>query len=92
MAKSVRDLKGKVERALRRALGKKADIRLEIVPPDRIGGTVLSASFETESPSERQDRIWKSLDAHLTREERGRIVFIVTDTPVEYEALRRAAG
>ena len=89
MAKS---LKGKVAKVLREALGKKAVIRLKIVPPDRVGGTVLSASFETESPSERQDRIWKSLDAHLTREERGRIVFIVTDTPVEYEVLRNAAG
>jgi hypothetical protein len=89
MAKS---LKHKVEKALKKAVGKKADIRLEIVPANKVGGIVLSASFATESPSERQDRIWKSLDEHLTPLERTRVVFIVTDTPDEYEALKRAAG
>jgi hypothetical protein len=88
----VNALKRKVEKVLREALGKKADIRLEIVPPDRVRGMVLSAKFETDSPCERQDRIWKSFDAKLTREERGRIGFIVTDTPLEYEALRKAAA
>ena len=52
---------------------------------------VLSASFAKESPTERQDRIWKVLDKRLTRFERTRVVFIVTDTPKEYEALKKAA-
>ena len=52
---------------------------------------MLSSSFETESPSERQDRIWDSLDRHLTRDERGRVVFILADTPDEYEALKNAS-
>ena len=33
------------------------------------------------SPSDRQTRIWKSLDANLTPYERTRIIFIVADTP-----------
>jgi hypothetical protein len=34
----------------------------------------------------------KYLDAHLSPFERTRVVFIVTDTPEEYEALKKAAG
>ena len=88
MAKS---LKEKVAAALKEAVGADAQIQLDDVPPDRIGGLVLSSSFETESPSERQDRIWDSLDRHLTRDERGRVVFILADTPDEYEALKNAS-
>ena len=89
MAQSLKD---KVTAALAEAVGSDAHIELDDVPPDKIGGLVLSASFATISPSERQDRIWKSLDAHLTVFERTRVVFIVTDTPEEYEALKKAAG
>jgi hypothetical protein len=39
-----------------------------------------------------QDQIWKFLDLRLTPFERTRVVFIVTDTPEEYDALRKAAG
>ena len=89
MAKSLMD---KVADALKEAVGEDARIELEVVPNDKIGGLVLSGSFASESPSERQDRIWKSLDLHLSPFERTRIVFIVTDTPEEYETLKKAAG
>jgi hypothetical protein len=88
MAKSLKD---KVTDALREAVGAEARIELEDAPGEKIGGLVLSGSFASQSPSERQDKIWKHLDAHLTPFERTRVVFIVTDTPEEYEALKKAA-
>jgi hypothetical protein len=88
MAKSLKD---KVTDALKEAVGAQARIELEDAPGDKVGGLVLSGSFARQSPSERQDHIWKHLDAHLTPFERTRVVFIVTDTPEEYEALKKAA-
>lgn len=89
MAKSLKD---KVVHALTEAVGADARIELDDAPEDKIGGIVLSRSFASQSPSERQDHIWKHLDAHLNTFERTRVTFIVTDTPEEYEALKRAAG
>ena len=89
MAKSLKD---KVLEALMEAAGADARIELDDAPGDKVGGLVLSGSFASQSPSERQDHIWKYLDAHLNPFERTRVVFIVTDTPEEYEALRKAAG
>jgi hypothetical protein len=89
MAKSLKD---KVTEALKEALGESAHIELEDVPTDKVAGLVLSGSFASQSPSERQDRIWKHLDGHLSPFERTRVVFIVTDTPEEYDALKKAAG
>ena len=89
MAKS---LKEKVTDALTEAVGEGARIELEDMPGDKVGGLVLSRSFASQSPSERQDHIWKHLDEHLSRFERTRVVFIVTDTPEEYEALKTATA
>jgi hypothetical protein len=88
MAKSLKD---KVTSALREAVGADAHIELDDAPGDEIGGVVLSGSFATQSPGERQDHIWKHLDARLDTFERRRVTFIVTDTPEEYEALKKAA-
>lgn len=89
MAKSLKD---KVIDALKEAVGEGARIELEDAPSEKVGGFVLSGAFAKLSPSERQDLIWEHLDAHLTPFERTRITFIVTDTPEEYDALKRAAG
>jgi hypothetical protein len=89
MAKSLKD---KIMEALEEAVGEGARIELEDVPGEKVGGLVLSGSFASQSPSERQDHIWKHLDAHLAPFERTRIVFIVTDTPEEYDALKTATG
>jgi hypothetical protein len=89
MAKS---LKEKVTDALKEAVGETAHIELEDAGGDKVGGIVLSGSFAHQSPSDRQDHIWKHLDLHLSPFERTRVVFIVTDTPEEYEALKKAAG
>jgi hypothetical protein len=83
---------GKVVDGLRAAVGDGARVELEDGPGDRVGGVVLSGSFATLSPGERQDLIWRHLDDNLTPFERTRITFIVTDTPEEYETLRKAAG
>jgi hypothetical protein len=88
MAESLKD---KVASALKEAVGENARIELEDVPGGKVGGLVLSGSFASQSASERQDHIWKHLDARLTQYERTRIVFIVTDTPEEYDALKKAA-
>jgi hypothetical protein len=87
-----RSLKEKVAEALQNATGPDAVIELEDAPNEKVGGIVLSTSFASQSPSERQDHIWKYLDAQLTPFERTRVVFIVTDTPDEYAALKMAAG
>jgi hypothetical protein len=89
MAKSLKD---KVAEALKEAVGEGARIELEEAPGGKIGGLVLSGSFATQSASERQDHIWTYLDAQLTPLERTRVVFIVTDTLEEYEALKSATG
>jgi len=85
-------LKDRVRQALLAACRNdpKATVELEDVAPDKVAGTVLSATFEPLSPSERQERIWEELDQLLTPAERTRIVFIVADTPEEYEAIREA--
>jgi hypothetical protein len=87
------NLRTRIERALLKACpdDPTARINLEDVPPDKIAGYVLSTTFEKWSPSERQELIWKELDDSLSAAERTRIVFIVTDTPDEFEAIRNAA-
>ena len=89
MAQSLKD---KVAAALVEATGEDAHVELEDVPDDMIGGFVLWHSFAPLSPTQRQDRIWKSLDERLTPLERARVVFIVADTPEEYATLKKAAG
>ena len=90
MAKSLKD---KVTDALDEAVaGKVAHLELEDVSGDKVQGLLLSDAFAGQSASERQNRIWKYLDAHLSSFERTRIVFIVTDTPGEYAELKKAAG
>jgi hypothetical protein len=89
MAKSLKD---KVVDALKEAAGLDAHIELDEEPGDKVGGLVLSSSFADQSPTERQDKIWQHLDKHLTPFEQTRVIFIVTDTPEEYEAMKKAAG
>jgi len=85
-------LKDRVQQALLAACkdDPKATVSLEDIPPDKVSGTVLSASFEPLSPTERQERIWEELDRALSPAERTRVVFIVADTPEEYAAIREA--
>jgi hypothetical protein len=83
------ELRARIENALRAACtdDPSPDISIEDVPPNRIAGHVLSKCFGPMSPSERQDAIWRELDAALSKYERTLISFIVTDTPDEYRIL-----
>jgi hypothetical protein len=85
-------LKVKVAQALRKAVGDGARIEFENAPGQPLVGLVLSDFFAGKSAGERQDHVWKYLDASLTALERRRIAFIVTDTPREHEVLKAAAG
>ena len=69
-------------------------IELDSVDPGKVAGLVLSTIFVGMSPSDRQARLWKSLDESLNPYERTRIIFIVADTPQEHAALQetRQAG
>lgn len=86
-------LKQKVAAALAEACmpeDESPDIQLDDTG-NHIGGLVVSASFAGKSPHERQDRIWRLLDEHLSPHERTRISFILTETPEEHRALADGA-
>ncbi len=77
-------LRKKIEDALREACAPAtAEIRLEDAASDRMGGEVISSRFDGLRPSERQDLIWRFLDAALNRHEATRISFVVAVTPAE---------
>jgi stress-induced morphogen len=81
-------LKKKIEDALREACAPaRVDVLLEDAGSDRVGGQVVSTAFDGLRPSQRQDLIWKHLEAALTAHEATRISFIVADTPAERDAL-----
>jgi len=91
MAETIRE---KVERALGvfvadRARGDR--VELEDVPPNKVGGVVISSRFEGMPLSERQDEIWRELDKALTPLERTQVVLILADTPEEYRILKESA-
>ena len=63
-------LKKKIEDALRAACAPApAIVLLEDAGSDRVGGQVVSTAFDGLRPSQRQDLIWKHLDAALTAHE-----------------------
>jgi hypothetical protein len=80
-------LKKKIEDALRRACAPAAaEVLLERVG-DHLGGHVVSTRFLGMTPSQRQDLMWKQLDAALTPAEARQISFIAADTPAERDDL-----
>jgi stress-induced morphogen len=81
----VHSLIDKVISALRAAVGDEASVQIEITEGDKLTGSVVSRSFAGLSGNERQDVVWKSLDAHLSPFERTCVVFVVTDTPDEHD-------
>ncbi len=83
-------LKDKIVKALTEATGSNATVNIDAVAGGRYGGLVLWSGFAGTSPSERQDRIWATLDAALTPAERTKISFIVTDTAEEHDSISKA--
>jgi len=84
-------LKDKIVNALTAATGSNATVVIDEVEGGRYAGYVLWPGFANVSPSDRQDRIWEQLDADLSRAERTKISFIITDTAEEYDSIRQAS-
>jgi len=92
MAKQVAGkLSEKVQSALLPLYGRSASegLNLEVVPPNRLTGTLVSAKFRGLTHGERQDLIWDLLDEVLTPHERTRIVIIIANTPEEHRIIRK---
>jgi acid stress-induced BolA-like protein IbaG/YrbA len=61
----------------------KYEVLLEATPSRKVGGFVISHSFEGKNQMERQQRIWQLLEKNLNHKELNRIVGILTFTPAE---------
>ncbi len=61
----------------------KYEVLLEATPSRKVGGFVISRSFEGKNQMERQQRIWQLLEKTLKHKELDRIVGILTFTPAE---------
>jgi len=58
---------------------------LEEGPNGKVGGFIISPTFEGKSQIERQNMLWDYLDARLDPEKARHIVSLVTITPEEGE-------
>ncbi len=61
----------------------KYEILLETTARQKVGGYVVSSSFQGNSQMARQQRIWRLLEKSLKHNELNRIVGILTFTPEE---------
>jgi acid stress-induced BolA-like protein IbaG/YrbA len=61
----------------------KYEILLETTASKKVGGFVISRSFEGKNQMQRQQRIWRLLEKNLNTKELNRIVGILTFTPAE---------
>lgn len=58
-------------------------VELEVAPNGKVGGFVISRSFERVDPSDRQSMVWKEFEAHLSLEKQLQIISVITLTPDE---------
>ncbi len=61
----------------------KYEILLETTPKKKVGGYVVSPSFQGNTQLVRQQRIWRLLEKKLKQNDLRRIVGILTFTPEE---------
>lgn len=61
----------------------KYEILLETTASRKVGGLVISHSFEGKSQMQRQRHIWQLLEKNLNNKEIDHIVGILTFTPIE---------
>ncbi len=59
---------------------------LEESPGGKVGGFVISESFEGMPQLDRQNMLWHYLDSKFDQEKRAKIVVLVTITPTEAKA------
>jgi len=80
-----------MEKKLRRVLrklgfGRKGDqISLNSSETGRVAGYIISPRFRRQTQEQRQDALWKGLEAELTKDELRLIVTILTMTPEEVD-------
>jgi transcription antitermination factor NusG len=88
-------LRQKVKRALEDEFVKDPEqgdrVELDDGPLEKVGGVVISTSFEHVPLSKRQDLVWDVLERVLDIHERARITLILADTPEEYRILKESA-
>ena len=59
------------------------EFELEETPGGKVGGFIISPTFEGKSQIERQNMVWDYLDDNLDKEQILHIVSLVTVTPDE---------
>ncbi len=79
------ELKEEIETALTNAGFANVTLDLETTDTGRIGGLVLSPSFEGAPQHKRQQMLWNALDHALSEEQRLRIIALITLTQAELE-------
>jgi acid stress-induced BolA-like protein IbaG/YrbA len=74
-----------IKRALEKLELEELEIDMEESGSGKIGGFIVSKSFEGMSQTERQNYIWDHLEKELSEEKHKRIRVILTLTPEESE-------
>lgn len=77
------EFKDKLERALKLGAFAGAEVSLEVSPTGRVGGILVSPSFQGFAHVDRQERLWKFLESEFNAGELVQIVSILTLTPSE---------
>ena len=66
-----------------------ATTELELSPgSSKVTGLLIWDGFEGEEQMDRQDRVWKVIQAHLTPKQRQHVSAIFTVTPTELAVMR----
>jgi hypothetical protein len=59
------------------------EIRLESAGRGKVSGWIISKSFDELTDEERSQKVWRLLDAYLSKKDRDRIFGFFTFTPLE---------
>jgi hypothetical protein len=59
------------------------EIRLESAGRGKVSGWIISKSFDELTDDERYQKVWRLLDAYLSKKDRDRILGFFTFTPLE---------
>jgi hypothetical protein len=59
------------------------EIRLKSAGRGRVSGWIISKSFDDLTDDERYQKVWRLLDAYLSKKDRERIMGFFTFTPLE---------
>lgn len=72
----------RVQKALQEEFSPR-EIIVEAVRPGKVDGWIVSKSFEKLSDQERQRKVWRLIETHLTEKDRKRVLGFFTYTPLE---------